>query len=327
MAQENSAPSWAFEDVDKLASSEFADQYVSQDDMDAIQSLPLELNDDQLVEQREEIEKCANSKRVYHYSSSWSDKVKSSLKEYAYVCGMDESKFKPIDPRTIEAKRISSSERSSVRKEASIENDPFKIDSKGDMSHMEESNWQDVHKQSNLATKPTLSGGIVPLRGGEDYYSNSDPKTARGQNSITEPNAIESFANEEAEDTGARLRRENEEKAKSREEKHQAWQDEKVASMEGSEILPRGSVFATEVMNAQPGLDSDKIHMGVYSDFDLKDMPDRTDGEMLAEANEQRRKSIQGSTKDREEYDFKPSMNPVRGISDTFAEALKKHVK
>jgi hypothetical protein len=95
--------------------------------------------------------------------------------------------------------------------------------------------------------------------------------------------------------------------------------------MGNTDIVPKGSVFMTESMDAQPGLGSDKIHMGVYSDMDLMDRPDKTDGERLSEINEQRRQSIQGSPK--EEHIFKPEQNPVRGISDTFAEALKKHIK
>jgi len=326
MAQEKSAPSWAFENVDELASSDFSSQYISQEEIERIQSLPSDdLDDGQIIEQREEIEKCANSKSVYHYRSSWTDKVKSSLREYACVCGLEDSKFKPVDQRLIEAKISQETVIPEIKKKASIGDDPFHIDTKGDMSHMDASNWEDIHKQSNLDSKPTLSGGIVPVRGGEDYYANSDPNTARGQNSITDPNAIGVFAESEDEDTGARLRRENEERSNSRESKHKAWQEEKVSAMEGSDILPKGSVFATEVMNAQSGIGSDNIHMGVYSDMDLMDRPEKTDGERLSEVNEERRQEIQGAPKD--DHEFHPEQNPVRGISDTFAEALKKHIK
>ena len=326
MADEQIAPSWAFEDVEHLAPSEFMNEYITQAEIERVQSLPENsLTEDQIIEQREVIEACAESNSLYHYNSQWSDGVTSSLKEYATVCGLDKSKFKAVHPEYIKSITVVATAEEIMKKKADIQNDPFKIDTIGDMEHMKESNWEDIHKQSNLDSKPLMNGSIVPLRGGEDYYANSDHKTARGRNSIAQPDAIEAMANSEVEDTGARLRRENEERFSSREAKHQAWENEKLAAMEGSEIIPKGSVFATEVLNAQPGLNSDKIHMGVYSDFDLKDMPDRTDGERLAELNEERRQEIQGAPK--EDHEFISESHQARGISDTFAEQLKKHIK
>ena len=326
MAEEQVAPSWAFEDVDKLAASEFINEYITQAEVERVQLLPTEdLTDAQVIEQREVIEACAESNDLYHYNSEWSETVQASLKEYATVCGLDETKFKAVHPEYIESIRVEATAESIMKREADIQNDPFKIDTAGDMSHMEESNWEDIHRQENLEQKPSLEGGIVPVRGGEDYYANSDPQTARGQNSITDPDAIGSFANSEEEDTGARLRRENEERANSRDVKHQEWEQAHIEAQGNTDIVPKGNVFPTEVLNAQPGLDSDKIHMGVYSDFDLKDMPDLTDGEKLAQRNEDRRQEIQGAPK--EDHDFKPEAHNARGISDTFADALKKHIK
>jgi hypothetical protein len=291
--------------------------------VERIQSLPSDnLTEDQIVEEREVIERCAEEGSTYHYNSEWPEKVQSSLKEYATICGTESKK---ISSEYIDSIQIEGNNGGTMKEESEIQNDPFKLDTKGDMSHMEESNWEDVHKQGSLEFRPSMDGGIVPVRGGEDYYENSDPQTARGQNSITEPDAIGALANNEQEDTGERLRRENEERSKQREVNHQDWQEEKLAEMENNEIIPKGSVFATEVMNAQPGLDSDKLHLGVYSDFDLKDMPDKTDGERIAEQNEERRQEIQGAPK--EDHEFKPEKNPARGISDSFAEELKKHIK
>jgi hypothetical protein len=95
--------------------------------------------------------------------------------------------------------------------------------------------------------------------------------------------------------------------------------------MEGNDIIPKGNVFPTEVMNAQPGLNNSSSQMGIYSDFDPAELPEKTKGEMLAEANEERRKSIQGEAKDKEwSSDGKSA---ARGISDTFGDELKKHLK
>jgi len=326
MADEQIAPSWAFEDVDKLAASEFINGYITQEEIERVQSLPIDnLTEAQIVEQRDVIEKCAESQSLYHYNSEWPENIQSTLREYATVCGLEDSKFKSVHPEYIESIKVIANGEQEMKEKGKMTMDAFKLDEAGDMSYMDKSNWEDIHKQNNLEARPSMEGSVIPLRGGEDYYANSDPQTARGQNSITDPNAIETFAESEQEDTGVRLKRENEERANSREAKHQAWEQEKVDAMEGSEIIPKGSVFATEVMNAQPGLSNDRLEMGVYSDFDLKDMPDRTDGERLAELNEERRQEIQGAPKDKHDFDIKPQS--ARGISDTFAEQLKKHLK
>ncbi len=327
MAEEQLAPSWAFEDVDNVAVADFINrEYISQAEVERVQSLPdKDLTEDQVVEQREVIEKCAESNSLYHYNSQWSEKVKSALREYATVCGLDGSKFKAVHPEYFESITVIADGHKTIKKEAKMVIDAFHLDDIGDMDHMKESNWESVHKQSNLAMRPSMEGSVIPMRGGEDYYANSDTKTVRGQNSITEPDAIGAFADSEVEDTGARLRRENKERANSREVKHKAWEQGKIDAMAGTDIIPKGSVFPTEVLDAQPGLNNNKMHMGVYSDYDLKDLPDRTDGECLAELNEGRRREIQGAPK--EEHDFQPQTHQVRGISDSFAEELKKHIK
>ena len=327
MAEEQIAPSWAFEDVDKLAASEFIDkEYITQAEVERVQSLPIEdLNEDQIIEQREVIEAAADNGDIYHYNSSWSDGIQSSLKEYATVCGLDESKFKAVQPEYIESLTVEASAEAIIKREADVQNDPFKLDTKGDMEHMEESNWEDVHSAQNLEFQPSMEGGIIPVRGGEDYYANSDPQTAPGQNSITDPSAIETFAESVEEDTGARLKRENEEKANSRDVKHKEWEQEHIEAQGNTDIVPKGNVFPTEVMNAQPGLDNNQLQMGIYSDYDLQDMPDKTHGERLAELNEERRQEIQGAPK--EDHDFQPEAHNARGISDTFADQLKKHIK
>ena len=356
MADEQLAPEWVFEGKKAL---EFSDsEYITPDEIERIEAMAESLSDDGMVSERERIEASVGKGSLYHVSSKWDSKVKASLKEYAVVCGMDMSKFKIIDPEIVvdlkpalvahdyrvffnkvskiklaekgveNLNDLSREEQKDLFKEVDklyeAENevlsmhDPFKLDKLGDMSHMEETNWQDTKRQANLGYKPSMEGSVVPVRGGEDYFVNSDVSPGRGMNSITDPKAIETYAESEEEDTGARLRRENEERSNSREVKHKAWQDEKVASMEGSEILPQGKVFPTEAMNAQPGIRGTDV-------FGLDSVPEKTEGEKIAQANEDRRKEIQGS--DKEDHEFIPKKAPVRGISDTFASELAKHLK
>lgn len=322
MAEDNMAPSWAFEDVDKFKF--LKEDYIAPEENERIQGLSLEdLSDDEIVEQRDQIEASANSKSLYHYNADWSDATKSSLREYAVACGLKMNKFKAVHPEYIESIKVVQKEAASQEpeKEDTMKlklKDPFKLDELGDTSYMDESNWEDIHKQGNLADRPAMEGSVVPIRGGEDYNANSEAKTARGQNSITNPNAIQEYAESEEEDTGARLRRENEDKEHQREANHQEWQDDKIAAMEHRDELPSGKVFPTEVMNAQPGIRGEDA-------FGLDNLPDQTEGEKIAEANEQRRKEIQGE--DKEEHEFKMKSASVRTISDTFSSELKKFLK
>lgn len=328
MSEEQIAPSWAFEDVDNISPSEFSNNtYITSEEVDRVSSLPVsDLTETEIVEQREVIESRASSDSLYHYNSQWPANVQASLKEYAIVCGMDMSKFKAVHPEYIEEIRVIAQKGKTMTKTSSesdgdtetLLRDPFKLDTKGDMSHMEESNWQDIHKQQNLDLKPSMEGSVVPVRGGENYYISNDPSLARGQNSISQPDAIESFANSDEEDTGARLKRENEERANAGEGKHQEWEQDKVDAMEGSDILPKGNVFKTESGNFQPGIKGEDA-------FGLDNLPEKTDGEMISEANEDRRKEIQGD--DKEEHGFEVQKSPARQISDTFGEELKKHLK
>ena len=330
IAEEKLAPSWAFEGVSE---SEFVkENYISSEEMNRVQNLPVsDLEEADIVAQREEIEKCASSGSSYHYNSQWDNGIKSALKEYAIVCGMDMSKFKEVDAEYIDSIQVLQKEASinleginskeelfaqmDKKEEVSILRDPFNLDEKANTSHMDEAEWEDVTKQANLDDKPSMmSNSIIPVRGGEDYNANSYSQTARGQNSITDPDAIENFANTSEEDTGARLRRENEERASQRERNHETWQKDKVEAMEHADIIPKGKVFPTEVMNAQPGIKEDPFN------FDL--LPELSEGEKIASANEERRKEIQGE--DKEDHEFVPQKENTRQISNDFADSLAK---
>jgi hypothetical protein len=328
MSEEKIAPSWAFEDVDNIAPSEFIN--INSDEVERVFTLPTDdLTEDQIVEQREIIESRASEGLLYHYNSKWPEKVQSTLKEYASICGMDMSKFKSVHPEYIEEIRVvargergergekSMSRTASESELSDLSSDPFKLDTKGDMSHMDESDWQDIHKQQNLDFKPSMQGSVIPVRGGEDYNISNVLPTARGQNSIVEPDAIETFANSEEEDTGVRLRRENEERANAGEVRHQAWEQDKVEAMGDTSIVPKGIMPATGG-DAQPGIRGEDA-------FGFDSLPEKTDGEMISEANEDRRKEIQGE--DKEEHEFELQKNPARQISNTFGEELKKYLK
>lgn len=316
MSDDKTTPNWFFNKMDDKSS--FSEEYISPDKAKKISSSSVSDND--MVSQCNEIEKCAKEGKPYHYNSIWSDKTKSELKEFAMACGMNMDKFKAVKSESIND-IISVHEEANMSKEEKKSNklplkDPFKIDEINDKK-AERNDWQGIKKAKNLSDKPSMDARVIPVRGGEDITKNSTPKTARGQNSIKDPFAIQREIESNVEDNGARLRRENKEKEASKKTKHEDWQKEKIKAMSSKNLIPNRSVFPTEVMNAQPGIKK--------SPFDYSDVPDLTDGEKFKQAQEDHRKSIRGEEKGKYNFDLKPETKV--SVSDSFAEELKKHLK
>lgn len=317
VADEKIAPSWAFD----LNTDDFA--HFSETDSERLQNTPINLDDEALVAQRDVIEKCARDGGYYFYNSGWDAKRVEDLKEYAMACGMNLSKFKETHPEYIEDIKVVSAEALTAKmsKQAASEgsiklSDPFHLENIEDsrLTDPNRDDWEKVTPQKNLGRRPSdVLSSIKPLRGGENYLDNSYTQTARGRNTIGNPDAIQQYA-EETEDTGERLRKENEERLNARQKNHEVWEQEKVASQEHEDTL-RGTVFPTEVMNA---------HTGLRSDFDLtkQNLPEQTDGEKLASSQEMRRKSIQRETVDNDWEVMKTAS--IRRVSDDLTESLKK---
>jgi len=317
VADENIAPSWAFD----LEGKDFA--YFTEADSKRLMGTPETLTDDDLVSQRDIIEKCASDGGYYFYNVDWDKKSVADLREYATACGLDSSKFKETHPEYIEDIEIvrAESKNSKMSKKASSKNaltleDPFHLEDVEEERSTDPNreDWETVTSQKHLGKRPSdMSGSVKPLRGGEDYMANQFTQTARGQNSIGNPDAIEQYA-EEGEDTGERLRRENEERSTKRQRDHSEWEQEKVASQEFEDKL-RGTVFPTEVMAAQSG---------IRDDFDItkQNLPEETEGEKLAASWEARRQSIQREIPENDWESMKTAS--VRCVSDTFTDELKR---
>jgi len=319
---ENSAPKESTEDIFKMA--------------EVAKSIPETLSDEILVSERERIDKCASCEDTYYYSDKWDTGDVSKLKEYASVCGLDNERFQAINPDEFVKAEIEKSASSKILRVASetvLENqpdDPFAGLKLTDPFHLEDEveenaqeNWEEVKSASVLADRPSMmTNAVVPIGGGEDYLANSDVPLAKNQNSIVNPDAIGKLAKSETEDTGARLAREAKERQEEAIKRHQTWEEDKINAMEHNKDLPKGTVFPTEVMNAQPGLNNPSSQMGVYAKFDKDSIPEKTIGESLAGRNEDRRKEIQGT--DKEHHEFGLQAEATRTISDPFVDALKK---
>jgi len=317
VADEKIAPSWAF-DLDK---KEFA--HFTEADSERLMGTPESLTEDDLISQRDIIEKCASDGGFYFYNVNWDKKSIADLKEYATACGLDSLKFKETHPEYVEGIEVVRVEAQNAKmsKNASSENtlvleDPFHLENVEEdrSTNPNREDWETVTSQKHLGKRPSdMSGAVKPLRGGEDYMINQFTQTARGQNTIGNPDAIKQYA-EEGEDTGERLRRENEERSTKHQRDHAEWEQEKVASQEFEDKL-RGTVFPTEVMAAQSG---------IRDDFDItkQNLPEETEGEKLAASREARRQSIQREIPENNWESMKTAS--VRCISDTFTDELKK---
>lgn len=199
--------------------------------------------------------------------------------------------------------------------------DPFHIEERSDTSHMEPDNWASIKPEQKLNDQPAiLNNSIRAIRGGENYNKNRVAGIAQGQNSIASPDAIENLSKSDSRTAGEQLQLDNAERKKQRDAEYGKWEDEKIATMSENKIIPKGNVFPTQVMNAQTGLDHTPSKLKPKSS-----VPEYTEGEKLAEANEQRRKSIQRESKSDNSWQ-KPRRANVRSISDTFAEELKKNL-
>lgn len=285
----------------------------------------------------ENIEKCASAKTPYFYNVKWASKDVSQLKEYAIVSNLPLDSFVGVDTTGYEVtKKASSSNHiktASVNDNSDIVNslknalgDPFHIVERTESTHMDKVDWQKTSGQTVLKQQPQMNGGIIPIGGGEDYNTNSEPKLAPGQNSISDPDAIGKMINNTVQDNGTRLKAEKAAKEAAKVAEKKNWEDNKLKAMEDNKMLPRGNVFPTESMVAQSGLNSPSSQQGVYAKFDPASIPEKTKGEQIAENNEARKKSIQRDANKEDEWQ-KPQTQSARGISDVFSSELAKFLK
>jgi len=329
VADEKAIPSW-------FAQDEPEENKTPTEEVEKM-DLAEEVNDLVLMEECDKIEACSSDGKIYHYNLNWKDSAVSHLREYAIACGMDLNKFQGINPADLQKE---SSDDSMVKTAGSevaeriasetetlkqVMDDPFNIEQRSDMSHMEPANWETVAKQQVLGEPTIDTGSVIAIGGGEDYFANSDVNPAANQNSITNPNAIEQLAESEVDDTGERLRKEREAKEAKKAADHAEWQKEKIAEMSQGDIIPKGTVFPTETLNANTGLEAPSSQMGIYANFNPESIPEKTAGEKIAEQNKEYKESIQ---RPQEQDDWqKPCKQSSRSISDSFGKSLEELLK
>jgi len=288
-----------------------------------------QLSENQLCNECNKIDQCAQNQIPYYYQDLPQENV-DHLKEYALACGLPITMFKKaqkeekIITATKEPKmvRTASNDKytSMTEQLQSVLQDPFHIDERLNAPSIK-GNWEKVTTAQTIKEPDNMDKGIKPVRGGEKYDIHSDHKSAPGTNTISNPDSIEVLAKSEKEDTGKRLHREREEREASIKISHKAWEQDKIDSMSLPHALSKGTIFPTETMNAQSGLNSPRSQMGVYSDFNKDDIPTLTAGEKLKQTNDIRKSSIQRPQAEASE--IKNKHQSTRTISDDFSTALE----
>lgn len=344
MSSEQSLPDWFVgkEDQDNVETEQVAS-------VDYERINKGDLSEDDIVAEREEIEKCASSKATYYSNVVWSKQAKAALKEYASVCGVDYAEVavpvqveasaedkeyiktasaRPNQEKTAEAEEKTQSLAEELK---NVMTDPFKLDDVPDerATTPRREDWEKITPQQKLADRPAMmTNNIIPIGGGEDYNKSPETSLPANQNSIANPEAIEQLATSEEPDTGERLRQAAEERKKEIQQSNKEWEESKVNDLKealgNTNMFGRGSVFLTDSGDAQPGLNAPSSQMGVYAEFSKDDIPDKTQGEQLQEQAEARRQSIQRDDKDSHEFELKKA--PTADISEVFTESLKKEL-
>jgi hypothetical protein len=295
------------------------------------------VDEDALLKECEKIEKCASSNKEYFFNNTWDKEHIGHLKEYASVCGLENDKLVGINPNEIE--RIANQNNNKFIKTASTsvknENlnslsealgDPFKLQERSSMDHMEKADWEIITRASKLSDSPfkSMNGEVVPLRGGENYDEANQQKLANNQNSIVDPDALDRLYESQEETTKERLSRQAKEREDKRKLNHEKWENDKIAQMQEDGFKSQGVVFPTEVSYFNTGVKDS--FMGAYSNEDLQNRPEKTLGETLASRNQDRKQAIQRDVQENKEWDSLKEQSS-RMVSDSFANSLKRNLK
>lgn len=301
------------------------------------------LDEDSLSNEMDKIEKCASSGRNYAYNPDWKPSQISQLQEYAAVVGLNgkmiavqaSSEVENIVEDDSTMKQLASI--TVNRPEASVDlrlalGDPFKLSDLSDVPELKD-NWERVNPERKLASAPdqaARAGSVMPIRGEFQYETQQKLKVKAGENSLTNPNAIEQLSKEQ--DNGQRLRSENIQHEAERKSAKSAWQTELVqkAKATGVGALTRGNVFMTgsipeKQKNSGIELQAAINEFGSMESPMLPEIEVLTDGEKLHQTNANRKANIQRTASTDDWQKVRGSKRPA--LDDAFAEALEFHMK
>jgi len=288
---DSQVPNWMFDPKTGLKVS--SSKYVMAEEISRIKSLP------DIIDEKDRIEACSVNGDLYHYSSKWGSKERSELKEYAMVCGMDMTKFRSIDPDSVSTS-VTANTKKDMIKTASY--DPFHLDEVVDKKTSSRDEWEKISGAKTVNNIPSLGGGsVIAVRGGGTIYDHSVPDLAKNQNSISNPNAIKTLAENKDEDICERLRKDR-----------SNWEKDISSKIKVPDAISQKKVFQTEVAHVQSGIRA------------KAEIPEQTRGEMLKEMGNKNREEIQRQAKEKRE--FIPRGSSLNMISDDLSSELAKYL-
>jgi hypothetical protein len=309
------------------------------EDMEKVANVSESLDPEDLINEKNEIERCANSGECYYYSDALSGSAVAELKEYAAVCGISD-KFVSVsnsDQRSSKSLlelRASQSEESAPRDKSAPLEGPFEVDSTPEEAFQKNRDWEDVSiakRFEELEIEASASPGILPnhsvrnLRGGESNDVSREVGVRAGENSMVAPNAIGESV--DSEEVGSRelILAENEQRKEDISFRVSDWEAEVLASMKEKNILPDEGIHRVESNQSQ--MHTPNVGTGQFSIADSfsersDTAPEKTAGERIAESNDVRKESIQRSKEDGSDWNDVHSSSHSK-ISDSFFDSLK----
>jgi hypothetical protein len=278
-----------------------------------------------LVEARSEIEKCAESGETFYFGSDTPDSIKKNLSEYAEAVGLSSESMQQVDSNSIRtSKKVVDAISDAAPEGNEAAPEPLfdiipTIPTNPDVFAKNDS-WNKSQAAQSMEYRPE-DNGVVPIRGGEEYEKNPEKGVRSGENSIADPEAIDSLASS-SEKTSLETIREGNEQRKATGFDRDSWESEVASKMRDSNILPSKGARMVESPQSQNHTSSGKYRESIMSDSDLA--PDKTVGETIPELNEKRASEIK---REKEEDDWERMESSVGNmVTDVFYESLQKNL-
>jgi len=280
------------------------------------------------VAARQKMEQCAREGKSFHMSASLSRQQQADLKEYAQVVGLQADKVVAVSSDDVRKARLAPSPKNEAAPQKTPDRDPFGLIDRwaSEDSFKPNRDWETNKPADKLKTNGTSEGSVQRMDGVEKFKSQRDVKTRPAENSIEDPDAIAKMAQEKTPGSRDVIRQSNKERKDSITFKPAEWEAGVIDSMKDSGIVAKNGIRMTEAAESQQRT---TLPPGQHSMFDVSDpvekMADKTEGEKIAEANEQHRASIQREKPEDRSWDqVKPPTKTE--ISDLFFEQLKEQM-
>ena len=293
-------------------------------DADRIAGVKSNMNPDELVSAKDEIEKCAKKGQQVFVSENLPSDQRRELAEFAAAVGLpkdDMVEVKAEKQRRCQALATPAPPVVSAAAPKPIVDFDLSPKSSSNPDNFKKSDtWKTPVAAGKMSDRPGFVG-VVPIRGGEQYDANPVKGVRAGENSIGSPDAIGKSIADGDKSTRDIIRAENEKRVRDTTFSRDAWQAEAAAKVSGSLLTP--GICRVEAVQAQRHSGAPAEARSIKPDPNRSEMPEKSAGEKLAESNDLRRQSIQRPKGKEEDWN---SARPAAktGVSDEFLESARK---